>query len=86
MRVCLMVEGQEDVTWDQWLSLAGLAEPPPSPFGEILQVQALVEYSGPMPQAGVEQVEKLFLKAAELIRGKCVAAVPGRPAPPNPPC
>jgi F420-dependent oxidoreductase-like protein len=22
MRICLMVEGQEDVTWDQWLSLA----------------------------------------------------------------
>ncbi|MDP9073399.1 MAG: TIGR03560 family F420-dependent LLM class oxidoreductase [Actinomycetota bacterium] len=22
MRVCLMVEGQEDVTWDQWLALA----------------------------------------------------------------
>ena len=22
MRVCLMVEGQEDVTWEQWLGLA----------------------------------------------------------------
>jgi F420-dependent oxidoreductase-like protein len=26
MRVCLMVEGQEGVTWDDWLRLAGLAE------------------------------------------------------------
>src|SRR5207244_11869662 len=22
MRICLMVEGQEDVTWEQWLALA----------------------------------------------------------------
>ena len=22
MRVCLMIEGQENVTWDQWVSLA----------------------------------------------------------------
>ena len=26
MRLCLMVEGQEDVTWDQWLELAEAAE------------------------------------------------------------
>jgi F420-dependent oxidoreductase-like protein len=26
MRVCLMVEGQEDVTWEQWLALAGACE------------------------------------------------------------
>lgn len=26
MRVCLMVEGQEGVTWDDWVRLAGLAE------------------------------------------------------------
>jgi F420-dependent oxidoreductase-like protein len=26
MRVCLMIEGQEDVTWDQWLALAGACE------------------------------------------------------------
>ena len=26
MRVCLMVEGQEDVTWEQWLALARAAE------------------------------------------------------------
>jgi F420-dependent oxidoreductase-like protein len=26
MRICLMVEGQEDVTWDQWLALARAAE------------------------------------------------------------
>jgi F420-dependent oxidoreductase-like protein len=26
MRVCLMVEGQEDVTWEQWLGLAGACE------------------------------------------------------------
>jgi F420-dependent oxidoreductase-like protein len=26
MRVCLMIEGQEDVTWDQWLGLAGACE------------------------------------------------------------
>ena len=26
MRVCLMIEGQEDVTWDQWLALAAAAE------------------------------------------------------------
>ena len=26
MRVCLMVEGQEDVTWDQWLGLARACE------------------------------------------------------------
>ena len=26
MRVCLMIEGQEDVTWEQWLALARAAE------------------------------------------------------------
>jgi F420-dependent oxidoreductase-like protein len=26
MRVCLMIEGQEDVTWDQWRALAAAAE------------------------------------------------------------
>ena len=26
MRVCLMIEGQEGVTWEDWLRLAGLAE------------------------------------------------------------
>jgi F420-dependent oxidoreductase-like protein len=26
MRVCLMIEGQEGVTWDDWIRLAGLAE------------------------------------------------------------
>jgi F420-dependent oxidoreductase-like protein len=26
MRVCLMIEGQENVTWDQWLALATTAE------------------------------------------------------------
>jgi F420-dependent oxidoreductase-like protein len=26
MRVCLMIEGQEDVTWDQWLALAVACE------------------------------------------------------------
>src|SRR6266536_1551443 len=26
MRVCLMVEGQEDVSWDDWLALARAAE------------------------------------------------------------
>jgi len=26
MRVCLMIEGQEGVTWDDWVRLAGLAE------------------------------------------------------------
>jgi F420-dependent oxidoreductase-like protein len=26
MRVCLMIEGQEDVTWEQWLALAGACE------------------------------------------------------------
>src|SRR4029450_1069844 len=26
MRVCLMIEGQEGVTWDQWLALAGACE------------------------------------------------------------
>ncbi len=26
MRICLMIEGQEDVTWDQWLALAGACE------------------------------------------------------------
>jgi alkanesulfonate monooxygenase SsuD/methylene tetrahydromethanopterin reductase-like flavin-dependent oxidoreductase (luciferase family) len=26
MRVCLMIEGQEDVTWDDWLALAGACE------------------------------------------------------------
>src|SRR5919106_4186917 len=26
MRVCLMIEGQEDVTWDQWLALAAAWE------------------------------------------------------------
>ena len=26
MRVCLMVEGQEDVTWEQWLALANACE------------------------------------------------------------
>jgi F420-dependent oxidoreductase-like protein len=26
MRVCLMVEGQEDVTWQQWVALAGACE------------------------------------------------------------
>ena len=26
MRVCLMIEGQEGVTWEQWLALALAAE------------------------------------------------------------
>jgi F420-dependent oxidoreductase-like protein len=26
MRICLMIEGQEDVTWEQWLALAGACE------------------------------------------------------------
>ena len=26
MRICLMIEGQEGVTWDDWVRLAGLAE------------------------------------------------------------
>src|SRR4051812_45743824 len=26
MRVCLMIEGQEDVTWQQWVALAQTAE------------------------------------------------------------
>jgi F420-dependent oxidoreductase-like protein len=26
VRICLMVEGQEDVTWDQWVRLAGACE------------------------------------------------------------
>jgi alkanesulfonate monooxygenase SsuD/methylene tetrahydromethanopterin reductase-like flavin-dependent oxidoreductase (luciferase family) len=26
MRVCLMIEGQEGVTWEDWVRLAGLAE------------------------------------------------------------
>ena len=26
MRVCLMIEGQEGVTWDDWVRLAGLTE------------------------------------------------------------
>src|SRR6266705_4680873 len=26
MRVCLMIEGQEDVTWPQWVALAEAAE------------------------------------------------------------
>jgi F420-dependent oxidoreductase-like protein len=26
MRVCLMIEGQEDVTWEQWLALAGACQ------------------------------------------------------------
>jgi F420-dependent oxidoreductase-like protein len=26
MRVCLMIEGQENVTWEQWLALAGACE------------------------------------------------------------
>jgi len=26
MRVCLMIEGQEDVTWDEWLALASTCE------------------------------------------------------------
>src|ERR1700738_3666661 len=26
MRICLMIEGQEGVTWDQWLELARAAE------------------------------------------------------------
>ena len=26
MRVCLMIEGQEDVTWDQWVAIAQAAE------------------------------------------------------------
>jgi F420-dependent oxidoreductase-like protein len=26
MRLCLMIEGQEDVTWDDWLALAGACE------------------------------------------------------------
>lgn len=26
MRICLMVEGQEDVTWDQWVALAAACE------------------------------------------------------------
>lgn len=26
MRVCLMIEGQEGVTWDQWVALAGAAQ------------------------------------------------------------
>jgi F420-dependent oxidoreductase-like protein len=26
MRVCLMIEGQEDVSWEQWLALAGACE------------------------------------------------------------
>jgi F420-dependent oxidoreductase-like protein len=26
MRVCLMIEGQEDVTWDQWVALASACE------------------------------------------------------------
>ena len=26
MRVCLMIEGQEDVTWEQWQAIAAAAE------------------------------------------------------------
>jgi F420-dependent oxidoreductase-like protein len=26
MRICLMIEGQEDVTWDDWVALAGACE------------------------------------------------------------
>ena len=26
MRVCLMIEGQEDVTWEQWVALAEACE------------------------------------------------------------
>ncbi|MGH8573564.1 MAG: TIGR03560 family F420-dependent LLM class oxidoreductase, partial [Gammaproteobacteria bacterium] len=26
MRICLMIEGQEDVTWEQWVALAGACE------------------------------------------------------------
>jgi len=26
MEVCLMIEGQEDVTWDDWLALASACE------------------------------------------------------------
>ena len=29
MRICLMIEGQESVTWDEWVALAGACEESP---------------------------------------------------------
>jgi exosortase len=78
-------KGYTDVRWgnrfaairDRWMSLFGAAPPHPREF-RVLQVQVLVEHYGDLPEAEKKQVEQLFLKAADLIRAKCAASLPGR--------
>jgi exosortase len=62
---------------DRWSALFS-GNPLAANEGEVLQVQVLVEHFGPLPAAEKEQVEKFFLKAAELVRLKCAADSAGK--------
>jgi exosortase len=62
---------------DRWASLFG-GVAMPMEFGDVLQVQVLVEHDGPLPAAEKDQVEKFFLQSADLIRGMCAAGAAGK--------
>ena len=62
---------------DRWLSLFGLAKPPPN-FGDVLQVQVIVNSYGDMATANQDLAQKFFLQAAELIRKKRAATAAGQ--------
>lgn len=60
---------------ERWMSLAHLSPTKPRQY-EVLQVQVLVENFGDLPEAELKQIEQFFIKAAEIIRAKCVAGPP----------
>jgi hypothetical protein len=63
---------------DRWLSLIGKGAARPS-FMDVLQVQVMVDHPGQLSPEQKEQCQQFFEQAAELIRRKCVAGLPGRP-------
>jgi exosortase/archaeosortase family protein len=58
---------------DRWLSLIGKAKAPQN-YMDVLQVQVLVEHSGPLPAPEKDEAKKFFVQAADLIRAKVAAA------------
>jgi hypothetical protein len=87
VRVPDLTQSYIDLRWkerfslmrDRWASIFDRRKAPPTSF-DVLQVQALVENSGPLAKESQDKAQSFFLQATELIRQRCVQGLPGQPS------
>jgi exosortase len=69
-----------DAIRDSWLYLLGQRERAAPKNSAVLQVQVFLERYDVLPEKHEEEVEKFFIRAAELLRGRCLSLLGGADA------